>query len=922
MNTSRLVRTLTLLLTFPTVLPADVPPLINYQGRVAVGTVNFSGSGKFRFALVNAAGTTTFWSNDLTSTAGSEPTDGVTLPVVNGLYSVPLGDNSLPSMKAIPLATFANTDVRLRVWFNDGVHGSQLLTPDQRITSVGYAMIAGSVPAGSITSGQLAPGAVQGSHIAAGAVGAAQLAPAAVGASMLNVPAAPAPGQVLGTNAFGALQWQTPAANWLLGGNGGTTGANFLGTTDNQPLVFKVNGVQALRLEPNATSPNLIGGYVGNTVTAGIAGATISGGGDTGNVNSVTANFGTVGGGAKNTASHAYSVVSGGASNTASGEISVVSGGESNTAGDLWSVVSGGRVNVAGGGSSVISGGESNIASGFTSVISGGANNVANGEYSVVPGGVRNEANGSYSFAAGRGAKALHLGAFVWADSTVADFASTAADQFNVRAGGGVRIFSGTGALRIEPTASTPNMIGGLVGNTVDVGIVGATIAGGGGDPGFINRVTANYGTVGGGYSNTASGLLSVVGGGLHNIASSRGSVVSGGESNISSGALSVVPGGFVNAAIGDYSFAAGRRAKALHLGAFVWADTTNADFESTAADQFNVRAGGGVRILSGTGALRLEPNATSPNLIGGYVGNTVDAGIVGATIAGGGASGFINRVTAVYGTVGGGETNTASGGYSVIGGGRNTTASGPYSVISGGVSNTAIGESSVIGGGNNNTASVIYSVISGGGTNVASGIGGVVPGGFFNAANGYTSFAAGYRAKALHDGAFVWADDTEADFASTADNQFNVRAAGGVRIFSNGAATLGVSLAANGTSWGVLSDQNAKKNFHAVDGRVVLEQLAAVPVQRWNYKAEPDDAVPHLGPMAQAFKAAFYPGRDDKIITTLEFDGVELAAIQGLNEKLKEKDAEIAEMKQRLTRLESLLLPAPVQTIALKKGN
>jgi len=32
---------------------------------------------------------------------------------------------------------------------------------------------------------------------------------------------------------------------------------------------------------------------------------------------------------------------------------------------------------------------------------------------------------------------------------------------------------------------------------------------------------------------------------------------------------------------------------------------------------------------------------------------------------------------------------------------------------------------------------------------------------------------------------------------------------------------------------------------------------------------------------MAQDFKAAFYPGRDHKSISTLEFDGVELAAIQ-----------------------------------------
>lgn len=336
------------------------------------------------------------------------------------------------------------------------------------------------------------------------------------------------------------------------------------------------------------------------------------------------------------------------------------------------------------------------------------------------------------------------------------------------------------------------------------------------------------------------------------------------------------------------------------------------------------MRAGGGLRIISGTGALRLEPNATSPNLIGGYVGNTVNAGIIGATITGGGESGFINSVTANYGTVGGGATNTASGYASVISGGEKNNTSGINSVISGGRNNTASGTRSVVGGGHDNNASGNDSVISGGAINDAFGAFSVVPGGGNNAANGNFSFAAGARAKALHDGAFVWADSTVADFASTAINQFNVRAAGGVRIFSNAATTLGVSLAANGTSWGVLSDQNAKKNFHPVDGRAVLEQLAAVPVQQWNYKAEPDDAVPHLGPMAQAFKAAFYPGRDDKIITTLEFDGVELAAIQGLNDKLndklKEKDAEIAELKQRLTRLESLLPPAPAT--AQTKGN
>ncbi|HEY0368568.1 MAG TPA: hypothetical protein VGC85_03135, partial [Chthoniobacterales bacterium] len=123
------------------------PPLINYQGRVLAGGTNFDGTGQFKFALVSGNGTTTYWSNDGTSTNGSEPTNVVSLTVVNGLYSVLLGDTSLANMTAVPASVFTNaSDVRLRIWFNDGTHGSERLTPDQRIGSVGFAMEAGNVP--------------------------------------------------------------------------------------------------------------------------------------------------------------------------------------------------------------------------------------------------------------------------------------------------------------------------------------------------------------------------------------------------------------------------------------------------------------------------------------------------------------------------------------------------------------------------------------------------------------------------------------------------------------------------------------------------------------------------------------------------------------------------------------------------------
>jgi hypothetical protein len=150
--------------------PAQVPQLVNYQGRVAVGSLNFTGSGQFKFALVNTNGSTTYWSNDGTSTAGSQPTAAVTLTVTNGLYSVLLGDTSHTNMTAIPASVWANADVRLRVWFNDGTNGSQLLSPDQRLAPNGY------LPAGSVTSAALASGSVGSADIAPGSVGTTQLA--------------------------------------------------------------------------------------------------------------------------------------------------------------------------------------------------------------------------------------------------------------------------------------------------------------------------------------------------------------------------------------------------------------------------------------------------------------------------------------------------------------------------------------------------------------------------------------------------------------------------------------------------------------------------------------------------------------------------------------------------------------------------
>lgn len=133
------------------------------------------------------------------------------------------------------------------------------------------------------------------------------------------------------------------------------------------------------------------------------------------------------------------------------------------------------------------------------------------------------------------------------------------------------------------------------------------TTVGGGDD----NTVTFDWGTVSGGKGNTAGGA-SVVAGGLNNDASNQYASIGGGQGNVTLGAWSAIPGGLDNNADGIYSFAAGRRAKANHGGTFVWADQTDADFSSTAGDQFLIRANGGVGININNPGATLHVNGTS----------------------------------------------------------------------------------------------------------------------------------------------------------------------------------------------------------------------------------------------------------------------------------------------------------------------
>ncbi len=101
-------------------------------------------------------------------------------------------------------------------------------------------------------------------------------------------------------------------------------------------------------------------------------------------------------------------------------------------------------------------------------------------------------------------------------------------------------------------------------------------------------------------------------------------------------------------------------------------------------------------------------------------------------------------------------------------------------------------------------------------------------------------------------------------------------------------------------------SDRNLKEHFAPMDGREMLERVASLPISSWNFKA--DAKTRHIGPMAQDFYAVFKVGPDDRHIAIVDEGGVALGAIQGLNEKLKEKDSQIKALEKRLSDLEKLM--------------
>ncbi|WP_257387047.1 tail fiber domain-containing protein [Tahibacter caeni] len=134
-------------------------------------------------------------------------------------------------------------------------------------------------------------------------------------------------------------------------------------------------------------------------------------------------------------------------------------------------------------------------------------------------------------------------------------------------------------------------------------------------------------------------------------------------------------------------------------------------------------------------------------------------------------------------------------------------------------------------------------------------------------------------------------------------DSDFRITPAGSatvaMTIFPTGNVTIAGTLTQN-------SDRNSKENFRPLDHKALLQKIADLDITEWNFKAE-NEAVRHIGPMAQDFHKIFGLGEREDRIAPLDTSGVALAAVQGLQQELAERDKRIADLEARLQRLDAL---------------
>ncbi len=754
-----------------------------YQGKLDAGGSAANGSFDFEFALFDAAGGGTSVAGPLTNNA---------VAVSNGLFTTTIDFGA---------GVFDGTPLWLGIGVQtNGGGGFTALAPRTELTAAPYAhyaptagtaasagtavSVSGSVPAGQL-SGSIPPanigdGTIDADMLADASVDSGKIVDGAVGTTDLS-------GTVL-SNTF-----------WRLGGNAGTAaGTHFIGTTDDEPLDIQVNGERAVRIVPGSSggTPSLLAGDASNSVGAPHAGVTIGGGYGQVGTNSSYATIS--GGGAFNRIgdNSGSATIAGGYDNRILNDArgGFVGGGGQNILYDSakYAVIGGGFDNglMQGARMAVIAGGEGNwvFPDARHSVIGGGLSNFihSNATYSVIPGGFGNEVGMSvdYGFAAGKGAEANHDGTFVWSDSTGGSFASTGEDQFLIRASGGVGIgeTNPDEALHVDGNVKATGFIGdgsqlsGLSADNIAAGSLDNARFSAYSDlsvEGYLGSSTwqiplvstADGLYVNEGQSSSISAGMLQDGAALAEIADDDGAG-SGLDADLLDGQQGSYYRNISNMNAGWLDYA--RFSAYNDLNAENYLDNNSASdlLTRSQADGRFWKVGGN----SGTGgsfigttdnqpvevrvwnsrALRIEqPLGNAINWIAGNESCAAGTDNEGITIGGG--SGNTIGDDADHSTIAGGVANSIehNGNYAFIGGGKNNTigSSGNYATILGG-NECSIGTAAQY------------------------------------------SLAAGRRAKANHQGAFVWADSTSEDFASLSFNEFAVRAGGGARFV--GSSTLG----------------------------------------------------------------------------------------------------------------------------------
>ncbi len=648
----------------------------------------------------------------------------------------------------------------------------------------------------------------------------------------------------------------------------------------------------AVRLTADATSPNLIGGHASNTVAAGVSGATIGGGGTATFSNYVAANFGTVAGGFGNSVAGTYGAVGGGYRNSAPGfaafvgggylnqatnSYSALVGGYGNSANSLFGFVGGGYQNLVSGYGAAVGGGELNSAAGYEAFVGGGYRNAANGNYSFVGGGYLNRATnytatvaggysnlagGQYSFAAGQNAQALHTGAFVWGDySATTPFASTAPNQFLIRAAGGVGINTSNpnGAALSVNGSSTLN--GNLRLNNFDLVLRGDPdfnhgLGWYGSDAVWPNKLFAGqapdgpvlYGYSGGGLGTTAGG---------QNLALTwtRQGTVGIGTANPDR-PLSIQGYEWI-------SFKKSSGATAWHLNNnldglnFVQTGVADARlFLSTNNGYVGIGLldpAAKLDINTGAGRLQVRSEGVTPGL----------------NVVGGGAPGVLRLRNSLEIWPDDGATRLGHLDLRDLTGNAQISLNGDGNITTTG--NTSVGGKLTFGATTRQMVDLYNSLY---------GIG----------VQAWTSY---FRTDP--QGNFAWyAGGTHND------GENNPGPGGTVRMLMDWHGNLTIQ----GTLYSA-SDRNVKANFLPVDAQEILNQVVALPLTTWNYTNDLVQ-VRHLGPVAQDFRAAFGLGVDDKSIATVDTAGVALAAIQGLNQKLEARGAELTRQEMEITELKA----------------